>query len=396
MSSTNSQLLINALENQAEIDGRYSDLKCVNMNSLTGEKRGCFSLVFRAFDKVNQYPVALKFFDLDTSNMFSQYRFDAFKREHTILQGLLGVRRCLQVASSFSTYNLHLTLLNGTPFEIKCPYFAVEWLDEDVDKYFQQQDVIDTVEKLRIYHDIVLAIEALHSKQVYHRDLKMDNLRAASEPPGRLIIAIDLGTAARLESPNLQSNYDNGSVGAPIYAPAEAVCGFAGERKIARFTDIYALGCILFELFNRNYFYREILNLNPNYNSVLMVMSITARSGQTPAERLKAWENALRLHGHGVAPVSILASGHSVPASISTLLDDLVKTMTRFDFRQRLASLEYVRRRIQSAITVLRNERATRQRIEAAKARRSARIACLATKEERLADAIAKRSEHAK
>jgi serine/threonine protein kinase len=46
--------------------------------------------------------------------------------------------------------------------------------------------LIDTVEKLRLYHDIVLAIEALHSKQVYHRDLKMDNLRAAYEPLGRL------------------------------------------------------------------------------------------------------------------------------------------------------------------------------------------------------------------
>jgi serine/threonine protein kinase len=396
VSSANSQLLVNALENQAEIDGRYSGLKCVNMNSLTGEKRGCFSLVFRAFDKVEQHPVALKFFDLDPSNIFAQYRFDAFKREHTILQGLLGVRRCLQVTSSFSTYKLHLPSQNGTSFEIPCPYFAVEWLDEDVDMYFQQQDLIDTVEKLRLYHDIVLAIEALHLKQVYHRDLKMDNLRAANEPLGRLIVAIDLGTAARLESPNLQPNYDNGSVGAPGYSPAEALCGFAGERKIARFTDIYALGCILFELFNRSYFYREFLNLNPNYQAVLMVMSITARSGRTPAERLKAWQNALRFHGHGVAPVSILASGHSVPASISTLLDDLVRTMTRFDYRQRPQSLEYVRRRIQSAITVLRNERATRQRIEVAKARRAARIACLAAKEQRLVDGMAKRIRHAK
>jgi hypothetical protein len=72
VSSANSQLLVNALESQAELDGRYIGLKCVNINSLTGEKRGCFSLVFRAFDKVDQRPVALKFFDLDSSNIFAQ------------------------------------------------------------------------------------------------------------------------------------------------------------------------------------------------------------------------------------------------------------------------------------------------------------------------------------
>jgi serine/threonine protein kinase len=396
VSSANSQLLVNALESQAELDGRYIDLKCVNINSLTGEKRGCFSLVFRAFDKVDQRWVALKFFDLDSSNIFAQYRFDAFEREHTILQQLLGVRRCLQVTSAFSTYKLHLNASNGTAFEMPCPYFAVEWLEEDVDMYFQQQDTINTVEKLRLYHDIVLAIEALHSKCVYHRDLKMDNLRATYERLARLIVAIDLGTAARLESPNLQPDYDNGSVGAPGYAPAEALSGFAGERKIARFTDMYALGCMLFELFNRSYFYHQLVNLNPNYQAILMVMSITARSGRTPEDRLQAWQNALHTHGHGVTPVSILASGHSVPASISTLLDDLVRTMTRFDYRQRPVSLEYVRRRIQSAISVLCNERASRDRIKAAKARRAARIARLAANEQRLAAAMAKRILHAK
>lgn len=396
VSSANSLLLINALEGQAEIDGRYSNLKCVNINSLTGEQRGCFSLVFRAFDKVDQRLVALKFFDLDAANFFAQYRYNAFEREHTILQCLLGTRRCLQVASSFSTYTLHMQFPNGQPFEMPCPYFAVEWLDEDVDMYFQQQDTFDTMEKLQLYHDIVLAIEALHSKEVYHRDLKMDNLRATYDRLVRLIVAIDLGTAARLDSSNLQTDYDNGSVGAPAYAPAEARCGFAGERKIARFTDIYALGCILFELFNRSYFYHELINLNPNYEAVLMVMSIAARSGRTPEDRLLAWQKALRIHGHGVASVSILASGHSVPANIATLLDELVRTMTRFDHRHRPASLEYIRRRIQSAIAVMRNERASRDRVKAAQANRALRIARLVAKEQRLAAAMAKRIGHAK
>ena len=136
VSSVNTQLLVSALESQAEVDGRYINLKCVNIDSLTGAQRGCFSLVFKAFDKVDQRAVALKFFDLDAGNIFAQYRFDAFRREHTILQSLLGVRRCLQVASSFSTYTLrcrdqeaqsracqsHLPTINcGTPCSDQTP-----------------------------------------------------------------------------------------------------------------------------------------------------------------------------------------------------------------------------------------------------------------------------------
>lgn len=395
MSSANSQILVKALEGLSELDGRYSNLKCVNIDSNTGQARGCFSLVFRAFDKVDQRPVALKFFDLDPSNFYARYRYEAFEREHEILQDLLGVRRCLQLRSPLATYTLSLPNQSGPAYEVRCPYFAVEWLDEDIDNYFQQQDSLEVLDKLRLYHDIVLAVEALHSQQVCHRDLKMDNLRATFDNLVRLIVAIDLGTAARLESPNLQSNYD-ASVGAPGYSPAEAICGFAGVREIARVTDIYALGCMLFELFNRNFFVRELLILNPNYQAILFVLDTSARSGKTPAARFQAWQKALRIHGHGVTPVSILATGHSVPACIAPLLDDLVKAMTRFDFRQRLTSLEYLRSRIQVAIKVLRNERAARERIEAAKARRAARLARLAAREQRLADAILTKVPYAK
>ena len=395
MASPNSLFLIKELESLAEIDGRYSGLKCVNINSLTGASRGCFSIVFKAFDKVDQRTVALKFFDVDISNIFAQYRIDAFQREHTILQSLIGVRRCLQVASSFSTFKLQLPNPSGPAFELPCPYFAVEWLEYDIDAHFQQQDTIDALEKLHLYHDIVLAIEALHTKNVYHRDIKVDNLRATCEQLARLIVAIDLGTAAKLESPNLLPNYDAGSVGAGAYAPIEALCGFAGDRKLARFSDVYALGCILFELFNRSHFAWELVKLNPNYQAVVMVMSMAAKNGRTLEDRFKAWQDALRVHGLGVAPLSILASGHSVPTCISPLLDDLVKDMTRFDYRQRHASLEYVRRKILLAISILRNERADQKRVESARVRRAARIARVAAKEQRLADAIARRNHHA-
>jgi len=394
--SPNSLYLVNTLENLPLLDGRYAQMKCVNVTSATGVTRGVFSLVFRAFDQVDQRWIALKFFDIAPNKMFDQYRVDSFGREHSILQTLLGVRRCLQVASALTTFKLEITQPGGSPLEIPCPYFAVEWIDEDVDSYFEMQDSYDALDKLQLFNDIVLSVEALHRNQVHHRDLKKDNLRASHERLARIVYAIDLGTAARIESPPLRPDYDTGSVGAPAYTAAEGLCGLAGLREIAKFTDIYALGCLLFELFNRDLFVRELLARNPNYQPILTVLGLTVRGGTTPAEKLFRWHTALRTHGKGVTPISILALDNSVPVGIAQLLDELVKSMTRIDYRARPNSLEFVRRRIQSAITCLKNDRVYRLKVEAAKARRAGRIANILKREQKLALAVAARAQYAK
>jgi serine/threonine protein kinase len=233
-----------------------------------------------------------------------------------------------------------------------------------------------------------LSVEALHSREVHHRDLKKDNVRVRSNEP-KTIVAIDLGAAARLDSPPLRAEYDNGQVGAPAYAAPEAICGLAGVRNIGKFTDTYALGCMLFELFNRDLFFRELLTKNPNYIPALTVMGLAVRAGNTPFEKLSRWHDALRKHGQGVTPVSILTADHTVPAAIAPLLEDLVKSMTRMDYRLRSSSLEFVRQRIRSSITCLKNAEASRRKTEANRKRRAQRIARIAEREARLATAIA-------
>ena len=393
--SSNSSSLINTLENLPTLDGRYVQIKCVNINASTGESRGVLSLVFKAFDQIDQCHVALKFYDIDPNKLFDRYRVDSFQREHLILRSLLNVPRCLQVASSYSTYLLQVPQSDGKFFEIPCPYFAVEWIEHEIDHFFEQQDSIDPVEKLRLFNDIVLAVEALHRHDVHHRDLKKDNLRARHESPTRTVIAIDLGTAARSESPPLRPDYDDGHVGARAYAAPEAICCLSGLRQIARFTDVYALGCILFELFNRDLFIRELLNRNSAYQAILTVMGLSSRAATTPTEKLAYWHHALGKHGKGVAPVSIRAAGNSVPLGIVDLLDDLVQLMTSMDYRNRPKSLELVRRKIQSAILCLQNERAYQKRLEATKARRTAQLESIASKRQRFDLALTRRLQNA-
>ena len=104
--SDNRLALIQKLEALPLLDARYSNLRCVNFNSSTGAKRGCFSLVFKADDVVDGKSVALKFFDIDPENLKRTYRRDSFAREHELLQKLLNEDRCLQLSSSMKTFDL--------------------------------------------------------------------------------------------------------------------------------------------------------------------------------------------------------------------------------------------------------------------------------------------------
>ena len=61
----NNEALRQALEGSTLIASRYENLELINWDPTTGQKRGCFSLVFKAYDKVNDKNVALKFYDLD-------------------------------------------------------------------------------------------------------------------------------------------------------------------------------------------------------------------------------------------------------------------------------------------------------------------------------------------
>lgn len=378
--SENSRLLIRSLEQLPLLDGRYRGMTCVNANSATGETRGVFSLVFKAYDDLLQKAVAIKFFDIDPFKLLDTYRIAAFRREHELLQGLLDKRRCLQLNSPLATFPLPIT--DGAI--LPCQYFVVDWLPDDIDDYFERQDAIPAIEKLQIFNDIALSVAALHQNNIFHRDLKKDNFRACQLDGKRVVVAIDLGTAARADSTAIGSTYGR-TVGAPAYAAPEAFCGLAGDRDVARYTDIYAMGCMLFELFNRGLFVHELVRLNPHYPAMLTAMALPVREAKSDSDKRSAWIASIRKHGAGINPVSILAEGHSVPTGVSHLLDDLVQSMTRINYRSRPSSIDIIRKRIQSALHCLTNEKIYQRRLAVLRERRASRVARIAEKDARLA-----------
>lgn len=390
--SSNSQLLIDALSNLILLDGRFERIKLMNVNAVSGEKTGCFSLVFKAFDIHSKKNVALKFYDPDPALMHDLYRRNAFQREHSILEMLLTSNRCLQLASSMSTYVLSVPLPGGRSVDLSCQYFATDWLEDSIEDFFLKQQDFSALTKLKIFNEVVLAVEALHAKSIFHRDLKADNFRSSTEALKRLVVAIDLGTAARFDSGVIQSAYGH-SVGASGYAAPEAHCGLAGNRHLAHYTDIYALGCLLFELFNYDYFFQALLSANPHYGVVMVAMGTFTQGVVDNDQQKGLWRKALDVHSASIAPISIDAPGNTIPTALVPMLNELLLSLTHADYSNRPRSLAWVRSKVWTAIRLLQNELESRRRVEATREMRRRRLEKLRIKEERFAMRLGQRIE---
>jgi serine/threonine protein kinase len=371
------------------LDGRFESIKLVNIDVVTGNRRGVLSIVFRAFDRDSQKDVALKFFD--PMWQMDVYRLNAFRREHDILKSLVGIDRCLQVLSGLNTYVLNIPTATGFTIPLSCEYFAIEWIDEEIDQYFLCQTNFTAAERLRLFSLIAGSVEVLHRAQVFHRDLKPDNLRRQTLDGISTIVAIDLGTAARFSSAPISPDYDR-SVGAPAYASPEARCGLAGNRRLAPYTDLFALGCILFELFNKDLYLRAFFNRNSHFDLVLATLLAQVNPMASEADQVKSWIGCTDVLSKSIVPVPLNGHGGDVPLGISNLLNELVLSLTHVDFRQR-PSIAWVRKRVASALTVLANQKLYEQRRSQQMLFRKNRALKIAKRIERLEYFLAQKKE---
>jgi serine/threonine protein kinase len=360
-----SQLLVDTLTALPLLAGRFANMACVSYDA--AGRRGVCGLVFRAEDTVEGRPVALKFFDPALS--MDRYRLDAFGRECDILQSLMNVDRCLQLEKALTPFSLPVP---GSGIEIPCQYFATQWLEDDIDRFFLGKSN-DAIDQLQLFNQMVLAVEALHRRRIFHRDLKVNNFRMTKHAAeGRRVIAIDLGTAARIDSSYIQTAYGP-PVGASGYASPEAIAGLTANRTLAPLTDVYALGCLLFEMFNRDYFFRGLYAANPHLDARLTAMAQLVPEKKSEARQVEQWRTALAQFGGGVISVTIDGPGSSVPPAVVALLNDLLSRLTHVNYLNR-PPLDWVRQRTWTAIRVLQNHKAAEARLKFAREFRRRRL----------------------
>jgi eukaryotic-like serine/threonine-protein kinase len=196
------------------VDGRYE------ICSLLGE--GGMAEVYRALDKTSGRVVVLKLPHLSTAGDLSS--FNRYRREIQVAAGLdhPGLQRLLS--------------------EPGTRYMVLDYIEgQSLRSYMAVRGQLPVGEVLRIGIQLAETLEYVHSRGVIHRDLKPDNVLIG--PDGRVTLT-DFGIALRLGSRRLTFSHLSNAVGTPDYMAPEQVRGQRGDAR----TDIYALGCMLYEL----------------------------------------------------------------------------------------------------------------------------------------------------
>ena len=123
------------------------------------------------------------------------------------------------------------------------PYFVMEFV-EGVPLTTWCEDRNATVgERLALLRSACEAVQAAHQQAIVHRDLKPSNILVT--PDGRVKL-LDFGIAKQLEGLDVPA--DPTQTGLRLMTPAYAAPEQALGQPIGTYTDIYALGVLLYEL----------------------------------------------------------------------------------------------------------------------------------------------------
>jgi serine/threonine-protein kinase len=121
-------------------------------------------------------------------------------------------------------------------------WYAMPYVEgESLRDRIRREHQLPLDEALRIARETAQALDHAHRHGVVHRDIKPENILLTTE--GDVLVA-DFGIARALgaESGLTETGL---AVGTPAYMSPEQA---AGEREVDARTDIYALGCVLYEM----------------------------------------------------------------------------------------------------------------------------------------------------
>ncbi|PYO96715.1 MAG: hypothetical protein DMD60_09310 [Gemmatimonadetes bacterium] len=122
-------------------------------------------------------------------------------------------------------------------------YYAMPYVEgESLRDRLDQQHHLPVEEALIIAREVADALEYAHQHGVVHRDVKPENILLSA---GHAVVA-DFGIARAIQAAGDQTVTQTGILlGTPAYMSPEQV---AGESELDGRSDIYSLGCVLYEM----------------------------------------------------------------------------------------------------------------------------------------------------
>ena len=201
---------------------RYEDMKIIG--------RGNYGTAFAAKDRITGSKIVVK--KIPLFSLSDKERRDA-ESECKILATLRHPNVVEFIDSFLEDHALHLV----TQYCELGDLARVIKKNKKKGRYFEEEQIVDW------FIQIAMAVDHIHSKNIMHRDLKTANVFLTRT----MVIKLgDFGIAKVLDSTLEQANT---VVGTPYYMSPE-VCE---NKKYDKKSDLWAMGCILYELCTLNH-----------------------------------------------------------------------------------------------------------------------------------------------
>lgn len=326
--SENKEALIKLIESQQYIDDRYSDIKRINRNA----GNGCFSLVFTAKDNLTkgQKRVVLKILN----PFIDDYRKQCFDREANILKKLKNQKNILPLIQEKTEFFLKK---NGVFFPIPLNFYSSHLARFDVSQYIYKEDS-NYLTNILFFREMCKAVQRIHGKKIYHRDLKPGNFFVYNK---NNICLGDFGTARYFDekAATILSSYSY-PVGDMRYAAPELLCMLYFSDYHNYCADIYSLGLILFELFTKTSLGPYIYGNEEQKDLIMHFRAIPEKN------RIKVFDEFIESFAASKNLFSVRIYDETIPKAIANEVDILYKGMACLDYRMRMKDFERIFLRI--------------------------------------------------
>lgn len=237
--------------------------------------QGGMAAVYKARDLKENRDVAVKVLDRDLANMDSV--LERFQKE-------------VAAASAMAHENLAAVYDSGVTDDGR-PYIVMEYMrGQTLAQLLKKKAKLSLNEFAEIFVQVAKGLAHAHRRGVVHRDIKPSNIMLYTDAKDKLgVKLLDFGIAkslADIDSTSLHLTHTGQVIGSPFYMSPEQCRALPIDTR----SDIYSLGCVMFEAITGGVPFRGETALDTLYKHI-----------HEPAPRVKANHPKLK-------PAEILAS----------------------------------------------------------------------------------------
>jgi len=218
-SMDNSLVNITTLSNVHLFNGKIEDYL------ITKELgKGSYAVVKLAMHKITREKFAIKIYKKES--LLDPQKRNTVKNEINILKHLnhINIMKLYEVIDSSKYLYLVLEYIKGISL--------LDVIKNEKNHYIEQSKAI------KLFLQVVKGISYLQSKNINHRDIKLENILVKEDD---IIKIIDFGFAVKSNKDSYQKLF----CGTPSYMPPEIV---NKEKYIAQYSDIWSLGVLLYAM----------------------------------------------------------------------------------------------------------------------------------------------------